>query len=172
MPQPHLTGVASTLHFYAGIEAGDEVLEVDGQSLRLGRTRAAALELLGRGPEGSTVSVTVSKAMGRDAVSRTAARQLSASRRRDGTRQLSLKRIATPPVTVRSRPLLSGRAQLVEIDSFGSTTAAELREAVTLAATHPHAVAHAVAHAAAHAVAHAIAHAIAHAVAREPQPKS
>ena len=96
----------------AGIRRGDELLEVDGQPCA-GRTRSAALEMLGYGAEGSAVSLTCRR---REHVAAASTQ-----------RTVSLRRVAVPPATVRSRPLAHGTAHLLEISSFGSTTAAELR---------------------------------------------
>ena len=103
----------------AGIREGDELLEV-GDTEVAGQSRAAALSLLDEGPEGSAVRLRL----------RTPdehARGASAGR---AGRTVCLRREATPPPTVVSRPIARGHAQLVVISSFSATTAAELRDAL------------------------------------------
>lgn len=93
---------------HAGLQAGDEVLEVCGLPL-VGASREEALEIVDMGPEGEVVPITL--------------------RKRAAIRTVKLTRTIVPLSTVSCRPLSCGamRCNIVTISSFGSTTAAELR---------------------------------------------
>ena len=117
---------------HAGIQPGDELLEVGGQPC-VGPTRAAALELLESGVEGSSISVTCRR-------QQQESRRVAASASRESlatTRTFRLRRVAIPPATVRCRDLAHGTAHLVVISSFGSTTAGELRAALRALRSRP-----------------------------------
>ena len=120
----------------AGIKEGDEVLEVDNEALA-GRSERSALNLLDHGPEGSAVRLKLRRGR-RGAVQMSGAVPariqpelddgVSSRQRRPVWREL--RRVATPTPTVCSRPIANGKAHMFVISSFGSTTAAELRDAL------------------------------------------
>lgn len=95
----------------AGVQEGDELLEVSGFALS-GASRAAALEIVDIGPEGEVVPITL--------------------RESANVRTVHLRRATVPLTTVSCRSLDCGtaRCNIVTISSFGSTTAAELRAAL------------------------------------------
>ena len=95
----------------AGLRVGDEVLDVNGIGL-FGTARSHALELIDEGPEGERVSVTL-------------------RRKHDRLETVRLTRSAVPLRTVSchsvtSGDIANGRAHIIRISSFSSTTAKEL----------------------------------------------